>query len=43
MQEFSLIRGNNKKDVMKWNIIKHQIMDADKYGRIPEKESFSVA
>lgn len=43
MQEFNLILGNSRKDVMRWDIIKHQIMDADKFGRIPENESFSVS
>lgn len=43
MQEFHLILGNNRKDVTSWGIIKHQIMDVEKYGRIPSKNSFSVA
>lgn len=35
MQEFNLVLGNNKKDVISRAIIKHQIMDADKCVRIP--------
>ena len=43
MQEFNTILVNSRKDDVRWNIIKHQIMDADKCGRIPGKASFSVA
>ena len=43
MQEFNTILDNNRKDVISWDVIKHQIMGADKCGRIPEKESSSVA
>lgn len=41
MLEFNaiLILGDNRKDVIRWNIItKHQVMDADKCGWIPEEE-----
>lgn len=43
MLEFNLILGNSRKDVMRWDINKHQIMDADNFGRIPENESINVS